>query len=534
MASCRLNRPLDRMQRGGWGSCLLAGLLVTAGLVSPVWGQSSPNSAEPSAFAALPDYGRLERSINAVLRRSKSGTAGRIHAALPSVPEVMAHSGDFAGVDTRPPAHQASVAWLTQPRDEAGPGFPNSPVDLPAGPRPAAAGTPWGPGVNSPTRVAGLARHPLAFQSPRPQPAEQAFESRLPALNAPYRAAPEISEPMFSDGPELVLPSGLRMSESGQGEAWEREQFWKQFAGTPTGCPGTHHTDNQSLAAILNNGFWFAGLDILFVEPIFQSNNVIVDFDSASGVTGAVPASYAFSPAWKGHFGFESSAGPGIKLAWLNLNQFSAPASFVATGTASAISQVDYGTAGNSVVLATTSAGDRLQSQQQIKLNSVDVLLYKDHKNPISRVRGNMGLGYVSLKHLLFTDLYSAGGVTSLRNVNDWEGLGPKIGIEYFRPIGHTRLEFQSGLFGSLLFGRRDQVVTEVGRLQFTQIGKTEPLGILDLYLGVQRNFRLSRCRSAFLRTTLDSQYWSNGDSAVETGSDFGFYGFTVAIGITR
>jgi hypothetical protein len=207
----------------------------------------------------------------------------------------------------------------------------------------------------------------------------------------------------------------------------------------------------------------------------------------------------------------------------------------VATGTSNAFTNVEAGDSGHIFSLSTSAAGDRLTSRQQLKLDSIEILFFKDQQNPVSRVRGNIGIRYVSLKHFLFADLIEPGGsVTSLRNVNDMEALGPKLGIEYFRPIGHTKLELQSGLSGSMLVGRRDQTVTQVGNRQFEQLGKIEPLSIFEIYLGVQWNFKLSRCRTAFVRTALESQYWTGGDSAVETASDFGFYGLTAGFGLTR
>ena len=315
-------------------------------------------------------------------------------------------------------------------------------------------------------------------------------------------------------------------------EVQSREMFWDQFSKMPAD-KDLRTEGYDSLPAILNNGFWFGGVDLMFIEPIFQGNNVLTTTDGAT--SNSVPADFNFDAAWKGNFGFETNAGPAVKASFFRYNEFSGPVNFVSDGTTTGESIVQSGDPANVFRLAATSAGDRIDARQQIKLNSVDLLFYKDQKNLVSRVRGNVGLRFLSLQQFLFADLFEAAGpVTSLRSVNDLQAMGPKLGIEYFRPIGHTDLELQTGLFGSLMFGRRDHTVTDVGNLQFRQLGKIEPLSIFEMYLGLQWNFQVARCQTAFVRTAIESQYWSGSESPGETDTDFGFYGLTAGFGIKR
>lgn len=339
-----------------------------------------------------------------------------------------------------------------------------------------------------------------------------------------------------NDEPEIDLSSSLMMADSQshrQVDAQSRELFWDQFSNISNGDKKGRTEGYDSLPAILNNGFWFGGVDVMYLEPIFQTNNVITT--SGNGASTSSQADYNFDAAWRGYFGFETNAGPAVKASFFRYNEFSGPVFFVADGTTSGESIVQTGNPANVFRLAATNAGDRIDTRQQIKLNSIDLLFYKDHKNAVSRVRGNVGLRFLSLQQFLFADLFeSAGPITSLRSVNDFQAMGPKLGIEYFRPIGHTDLELQSGLFGSLMFGRRDHVVTDVGNLQFRQIGKLEPLSVFEMYLGMQWNVKIARCQTGFIRTAIESQYWTGGDSPSETGTDFGFYGLTAGFGVKR
>ncbi len=532
------------LARGGriLAGCVLAGLLLLTGYPESIaTGQSTAETDKPltqeSRNKGDKRFGSLQKSLNTVLRRAHSGDEAKINARPPVIPEIMdsePHLGTAWSSSEATAGENPAAAANTGEFVAKAVSFTGDLQHQPAAPRLPTPGSGYRSINGRPDAESReLNRHPLVFQQENQSP---------PVQNAPHRSIlihpdPDSVTPLSdtSGEPELVLPPRMQLSESWDGQAWDREQFWKQFATSPTPGSRTGSGHNQSLSAAMRNGSWFGGLDILFVEPIFQSNNAFVTTDSATGISSAAHADYNFDPAWKGFFGFESSGGPGLELSWLNYNQFSDTAMFQATGTENGVARIDYGAPGNAIALSTVAAGDRLESRQQIKLNSVDILVFKDQQNPISRVRGSVGIRYVSLKHLLFADLTSStGATTAVRNVNDWEGLGPKLGVDYFRPIGHTKLEFQSGLFVSLLFGRRDQVVTEVGSLQFSQIGKIEPMGILEMYLGVQRNFHLSRCRTAFVRTALESQYWIGGESAIESGTDFGFYGLSVGFGIAR
>ena len=81
-------------------------------------------------------------------------------------------------------------------------------------------------------------------------------------------------------------------------------------------------------------------------------------------------------------------------------------------------------------------------------------------------------------------------GAAIVRNINKYQGFGPEIGIECFRPIGHARLDFAIGCSRSVLFGRRDRVFDAEGvsRFGFLQLGKVETLPILKMHVGLQWN----------------------------------------------
>ncbi|MDG2012096.1 MAG: Lpg1974 family pore-forming outer membrane protein [Pirellulaceae bacterium] len=319
-------------------------------------------------------------------------------------------------------------------------------------------------------------------------------------------------------------------------ESMSREEFWRQFATTQPLRNRQYVEGYDSLQATLNNGFWFGGMDVVYLEPTFESNNAFSISNDAFSTNQHVD--FGFDVSYRLHVGFQTSAGPAAKLSYWGLNSFSAVQQFTTGSGDSAIATIDLGDTNNSFKLGeAANDGSRITVQQQLKFDSVDFTLFKDQWHPISRVRGAVALRAIDLRQNLFAELVDPiSGVEIVRNTNQYQGIGPKIGIEYFRPIGHTQLELVSGVHGSVLFGRREQVFAAQGASSFgfQQLGKVETLPILEMHIGLQWVKQLSRCRSVFLKTSLESQYWAGSDTAMQVGDSLGFYGLSFGFGFGR
>ncbi len=386
-------------------------------------------------------------------------------------------------------------------------------------------------------------RHPLADADRVPGISSDPQRPSPPVNHAPHRSwvpyEPSFGEPSILGSPDLVQPPHPLNQPGGYGLdplQMSREEFWRQFSTLPPGDKKARTEGYESLQATLKNGFWFAGLDLLYLEPTFQANNAYTSTTGSLVQTQQVD--FGFDVSYRGHVGFETNAGPALKFSWWGLNNFSAINDFSIGPGRAAITTIDLGDSDTNLQLgAAASDGSRLTVQQQMKFDSMEVTFYKDQVNPVSRMRGNVAIRSLSLHQNLFAGLDDpVNGSQLIRNLNDYLGVGPKLGIEYFRPIGHTDLEFQSGMFGSLLFGRREQVLVRQGPipLQYQQLGKVETLSIFELYLGVEWNRQLSHCRTFFLKTALESQLWAGSDSALNVGDDFGLYGMSFGFGLTH
>lgn len=334
----------------------------------------------------------------------------------------------------------------------------------------------------------------------------------------------------------LELPSNLVMADGSAPHLQQtrgREQFWDQFSAYPEGDKKQRTEGYESVGAILSNGFWFGGADVFFIEPMFGENPAMLV--ESGGMVRPLSADFGFDTAIKVHAGFETNAGPGVRFSFFRYNDETGVQNFVSDGTSVGQVRLLFDGGAGAIRLIANNSGDAITTRQQIKIRSSEVNFYKDQKNEVSRVRGSVGIRHLILQQVMDAELVPAAGLPQrFRSFNDFQAIGPKLGIDYFRPVGHTDLELQSGMAGSLLFGRRDHSVAAFNATGYQSDGKSEALPILEMYIGLQWNIELSECQTAFLRTALESQYWANSDTPSETDANSGFYGLSVGIGITR
>lgn len=312
--------------------------------------------------------------------------------------------------------------------------------------------------------------------------------------------------------------------------------FWQQFPTTQEIHGHAYYEGNESLQARLRNGSWFANFEVLFLEPNFQSNAVASLSDGASSSRESVD--FGFDDSYQIDIGFQSFGGTGAMFSYWGLNSFSNLQQFSTGGSEMVISSVDLGDSNQQFRLGEFAGpGSQLAVQQQIQIDSGELTVFHKHYGKVSTFQSSFAIRALRMSQILAAELDDPlAGLERVRNKNEFHGVGPKLGVEYFRPIGRTRMELQSGVHGSILVGNRDQVFSADGPTpqQFQQIGSVETIPIFELYLGLQWTKQLSNCRRFFLKTALESQYWANADSASTVGDDLGLYGASFGLGLTR
>lgn len=291
---------------------------------------------------------------------------------------------------------------------------------------------------------------------------------------------------------------------------------------------------SPGLPEILNKGRYFAAIEALWMEPHFLGSTALTQTTGTSIV--AVPFDFGFSFSPRFTAGFESEMGPGLEFKYWNFNGESDTSSFTSDGVTTGQTSLYLLGPERWTRISADAAGESLSVEHELEAQSFNIAFFKEVEFKVSRINGELGLHYATLSHLLRASVSDAGGglVGELLGASEFEGFGPMVSIEYFRPIGHTKLEMLGGLQVSLLFGERDQLVQNTATLDFNRFSADELLSGLTGQLGVQYMHHLTEHRTIFARTALEAQHWIGGGTATDPVSDFGIYGLTFGVGVNR
>lgn len=292
------------------------------------------------------------------------------------------------------------------------------------------------------------------------------------------------------------------------------------------------HTEYPKLGEILKTGRYFGSATALYLRPSFTGNSSISQTNS--GQTETFDFDYEVAPQFQ--IGFESKFGPGIELTYWQFDETSNDSVFTSDG-------IEAGTTSAWMVgsnqwsrLTADNAGETLTANHTIDVESVGANFFKEVKLPISRINGKFGVQYVSITHDMNARVTNAAAVEigSLRARSDLHAFGPQLKLEYFRPVGHTKVEFVTAFGASVLFGRQDQFVVNSATGNLSRVGADEFLTIFDFFAGAQYRKMMAENRYWFVRGGVTSQAWLNGGTAVLPQDDFGVRGLTFSVGYNR
>ena len=293
------------------------------------------------------------------------------------------------------------------------------------------------------------------------------------------------------------------------------------------------------LGETLATGRYFGSVGVEYLEAAFQNNSAITQFNSTpdrASFASAESFDFDFETAPRVRFGFESKLGPGVEFDYFQYDQNSDVVSFTSNGLNSG--QLSSGLFGPSslTTLEAVNAGETLAATAGIDLETFSVSFFKEIKFPISRLNGMFGFQYASIFQTLEGQLTDAGGnvIGSLRSTSDLRAYGPKFRLEYYRPIGHTKLEFITKVGGGVLFGNRDQIISNTGLPAVNRFSSNELAVTGDFYGGVQYKQNTAENRGYYIRLGTTHQTWIGGGTAVNAQENFGLRGFVFEVGINR
>jgi len=482
--------------------------------------ESAGANSSQQAFSKLPSS---QRKINPFEQASRSSGSGEI-----SILDSLSHSESFSptpsqlgrsAVDEKSADYDLSIAPPSIPADIRKP-FTGTPV--------ATQGKPV----------------PSQLPSSNLSPSDNSF----PFLNPPANVSPNINAPANS-----IIRTPVNSSSSAAPIENPFDPNWA-FGGSPNfrsdlgyrdaqptirnyGSPDHHGSfafeekkkEYPPMSEILATGSYFGSASMLLLRPSFQSNTAISE--SVSGTSTTFDFDYETAPQFQ--IGFESAYGPGIELNYWQYDESSNPATFTSNGIETGTTTV-WGMAPNltSSLVAANNA-ETLNAVHTLDIESFGASFFKFVQMPVSRINGKFGWQYVSIAHDMSAQLTNGVGnqIGFLNSRSDMRATGPTFKLEYFRPVGHTKLELTTGFGGSVLFGRQDHFVSNSSTGSFQREGADEILTALDFNAGVQYRKMIGANRYLFAQTGLIWQNWLGGGNALLPSEDFGLRGFTFSVG---
>lgn len=366
------------------------------------------------------------------------------------------------------------------------------------------------------------------LQSPVLQSPSSMFGQRLSglsfgnaSLSNPNFGMPNFGTPTYR--PNVAHRSGLptirNQTVFDQGELFDHENKKKEF---------------PPFSEIIAQGRFFGSLELAFLRPHFLGNTGI----SLDGPTfsESIPFEFDNETAPHARFGFESKYGPGFELNYFTLNANSNAISQAFDGVSSVTTIASVTGPNRFTQLSADAIGETLNANHSFEIETFGFNVFKDIEFKVSRIGGRFGLTYANIAQSLEASVTDGGGniLDSLDNTTDFRGFGPQLGIDYYRPVGHTPLEFVTSFSGLGLFGRRDQFVNNTAGIVERRFGADEFIAMLDLTSGIQYKKTVAENRAWFARLAFVHQTWLGGGTAVDPTGDFGMKGVTFAVGYNR
>ena len=298
--------------------------------------------------------------------------------------------------------------------------------------------------------------------------------------------------------------------------------------------PFEENEQYPSMREILAQSVYFAELDFMFLQPSFGGNTAISS--GAAGNIVADPFNFDLEPAFRVMAGFESDFGPGFVGEYFQFDNNSDVASFTSDGTQVGETSV-YQLGPNAwTTLSAANAGETLNALHSLEVHSTSVYAFKAIKFKRASVNGRFGLQLSTIQQKLEANLTGGGGavLAQLSNNSEVNAFGPRFGIDYFRRVGHTPMQLVASATSALLFGDRDQQVTNTLTGESSAVGADEFITHFDIFFGLQMRRYRGEKRNTAMRIGFVNQSWIGGGTAIDPNDDFGFQGISLTLGFNR
>ena len=277
----------------------------------------------------------------------------------------------------------------------------------------------------------------------------------------------------------------------------------------------------------------FFTFDLFWMEPRYRENTAITIVD---GLTQQkVPGDFELQLSTRIGFGIETVSGPGLEFFYNEFDQTN-----VVTRSSSATSVLTttafLSPSNGTRTLSTLAANQVLSVQQSTDLQYFDAMFFKFLKFPVAAIVGHIGIRYAEIDHEQHAQLIDGAGATIglLDHASDFRGFGPRLGITYIRPIGHTRLRMVGSMHGSILAGDREHTYLDSTGFSFVDASSEQIISSLEMRLGVEYAYMLSDSTGFYGKIGFEAHNWFNGGTPINPNSSFGMSGLVFGVGMNR
>lgn len=281
----------------------------------------------------------------------------------------------------------------------------------------------------------------------------------------------------------------------------------------------------------------------VFVTPYFSQNTAAV-------IVGPGVASRVLEFDWdleyspRAEIGMIAPDGTGWRARYWYFDHSNNSRGTVAAGTAEFIvpNALDAG--------LVIPAGNSASATHSLRMSVLDAEFLRKNAGGGRGLDFSFGLRYARMDQWLRARDTNGAGVLqqNLSVHHDFEGIGPTIAAEYRSPLWNSYWGVFGNARGALLYGdsnmrydRRNAADVLVSNV--TDENNGDLLGVAEMQIGLDYRRPIFCCHEFVFKIALEAQYWASGGSAngdvSATGlpssqeTDLGFFGFTVATGLT-
>ncbi len=287
---------------------------------------------------------------------------------------------------------------------------------------------------------------------------------------------------------------------------------------------------------------WYTGFEAMFIRPQWRES-LAFEFNENSNET-LVPFGFGFEFTPRVTLGYTACNGMGIRARYLGFDH-DRNVSFTYDGTNTielqAFDSPDIDLYGRIIA---ENNGDTLTASYDLEFGVLDTEITQSFQHERTELVVGCGLRHARIKHHTFGEVRDISAVLDQRldHTNEFEGIGPLLSLELWRPIRRCNgLSLYCNTRGSILFGDSDQRIVDEENLGGTpslSIDSRSEQGvmtIMELGLGIEWTRELPRYSSTlFLRGGYEGQYWLDAGGPAYPTNNMGLQGLIFNVGVTR